>query len=269
MKNWLIVIVILSLLTILTAQAEDQTACNIEGFIPLIDPAQLEISMAHSFLNEDSISVGIAAKQPRKIPFRLNSGLGLTWQKINYQGWNAQGLQEGEGEKFLGYYLNLEASSSWKWFYILLKNDVNLKHNFDFSINRFLSGAGFRGKPVSLEVAYSTYDLGRLRSLRFDSVYNEAIVKVGLTPHKVIEIGPQFIWVHYHNQIRKGTYRPHAGIYLKLIRKNSFVEISWARLRHKEKNLQTGRIDLDQDENRVLVKMSYIPSQKLKRGCCR
>ncbi len=269
MRKCLIITAIMFLLTGLTTQAEEnEAACNIGVAIPLTDLAQLEIGVAHNFLNEDTVAIGIATKRPWKIPLRLNLDGGVMWQRIDYEYWSAQSLQEGKGEELLGYNLNLEAFSYWKWFHILIWDEVKTKHNLDFSSNRFAAQMGFRQKPVVVEAAYSTSDLGRLRGLRLDSVYNEAVVRIGLTPHKVVEIGPQFIWVHYHNRNYKGTYRPQAGLYLKLMRKNSFVEVSWARVRHKEKNLQTGRIDVDQDENRILVKMAYIPSQKLERRCC-
>ena len=268
MKKCFAFIVMLLLVTILTAQAEeDETACNIGIAVPLTDPAQLEIGVAHNFLNEDSVDIGIATKQPWKIPLRLNLGGGVMWQRINYEYWSAQSLQEGEGEEFLGYYLNLEAFSSWKWFHFLIQDEVKMKHNLDFSSNRFATQSGLRRKPIVIEAAYSTSDLGRLRDLRYDGVYNQAVIRVGLIPHKVVEVGVQLPWLHYHNQNYRGTYRPRAGLYLRLLKKSSFVEISWARVMHKEKNLQTGRINFDRDKNRILVKMSYVPSQKLERRC--
>lgn len=240
-----------------------------EASIKIKIPWFLQAVHARNFTNEEYVSLMLAPQKPLDLPIHFTMDMGLSIRNFQYDKWDEE-LKEikQKDEQLFEFLVAPEVDLNWRFLNFRARDEVKI--NKDGRLNDNLLFAQIRAYPHRLlwgEISYSTFDAGNLGGVRLEGISSEARARVSTVLFSALEIGLQFTSAYYQSEeeIWESEYRPDGGIFLRITRLPFWLELSWERLKVKEKDLRIGKALPTFDQDRVFIACGFTQDPKYVR----
>lgn len=219
--------------------------------------------------NEKYLSLRLTPQKPLDLPWCKALDFGITFRGFKYQEWNEKKRQSEEQKKqFLELFLAPEIDFNWRSLNFRARNEIRIKWDGELQDNLFFTQIRFYPhRALQADLAYSTFDAKEMGGVRIAGISSELRLRVGTAFNKMLEAGLQFTSAYYRSQkeIWESEYRPDGGVYCRIMRLPFWLELSWERLKVKEKDRRINKILPCFTQDRVFVACGFSQDPKYVR----